>query len=57
MVLDELAIAALKIRVSGVQFPPWPLTPTITDDFHHTSLADFAKLFFWSSLTRTSVRK
>jgi hypothetical protein len=24
MVLDGLITAALKIRVSGVQFPPWP---------------------------------
>jgi hypothetical protein len=25
MVLGGLAAGALKIRVSGVQFPPWPL--------------------------------
>jgi hypothetical protein len=32
VVLDESVIAALKIRVSGVQFPPWPLTVIPVDN-------------------------
>jgi hypothetical protein len=29
VVLDGLASGALKIRVSGVQFPPWPFSSTV----------------------------
>ena len=32
--------------MSGVQFPPWPFTPTITYEFHDISLAEVARLIF-----------